>query len=637
MLFGGVLHVFALLHLLPWYVSGDTFRPRIEVGQVLGVNIKEGSGLVASRTHNGVLWAHEDKASGSKVRLHAMTTNGDYLGHYNLEGVYNQDMEDMAMGPGPVEGVSYIYLGDIGDNWKKVDSRRNVTIYRVMEPVPPVTIDMPIPAVYIDTITLNLPGEYDSTEYRDSETLLVDPILGEIYVLRKQSGNKFTIWATEPNTIYRSGSFEADLEERGISEGVGTLVGGDITQDGREVLIKHQREIYYLTRNGDYPLSEALLNLEGFEEVEYEPELQGEGIAFASDNSGFYTFSEVHKQISLPLYFHPRNGPAPSNPLPPRPTGDPLPTTPAPTTLSPTRAPTTPAPTTRSPTPGPTPLERLPLDFTCNDLECEGPLQRCQGDCDTDDDCAEGLECFQREANDAIPTCIGGSTDADQNDYCVPDKSYVSPTLQPTPTPAPEKRKPQVDYVCNNDDCTKPLQQCEGDCDSDSDCAGGSGSVCFFRAEAIGVPGCRGGRDYDNNHDFCILKKDLPMSIEFVCNGFDCDFDTKPLQQCQADCDEDEECGGDLVCFSRTNNGAVPGCMGGSEYDSPYDFCVRPCDLPGSSTACAPTMASVAPLFQGGGLDVSRIVDETETESETQGFLDLVSRRGSNHDVGPWD
>jgi|AntRauTorckE5430_2_1112549.scaffolds.fasta_scaffold06435_1 hypothetical protein len=45
-------------------------------------------------------------------------------------------------------------------------------------------------------------------------------------------------------------------------------------------------------------------------------------------------------------------------------------------------------------------------------------LQLCQGDCDEDDDCAAGLECFQRDEDGAKPTgCIG--TPTENNDYCV--------------------------------------------------------------------------------------------------------------------------------------------------------------------------------------------------------------------------
>ena len=39
------------------------------------------------------------------------------------------------------------------------------------------------------------------------------------------------------------------------------------------------------------------------------------------------------------------------------------------------------------------------------------PLTKCQGDCDSDSHCADGLKCFQRSNGEAIPGCHGTSSD----------------------------------------------------------------------------------------------------------------------------------------------------------------------------------------------------------------------------------
>lgn len=46
------------------------------------------------------------------------------------------------------------------------------------------------------------------------------------------------------------------------------------------------------------------------------------------------------------------------------------------------------------------------------------PLGFCEGDCDRDADCDEGLICFQRGPNDLIPFCHGGEDDPTRTDYC---------------------------------------------------------------------------------------------------------------------------------------------------------------------------------------------------------------------------
>lgn len=47
------------------------------------------------------------------------------------------------------------------------------------------------------------------------------------------------------------------------------------------------------------------------------------------------------------------------------------------------------------------------------------PLQNCQGDCDFDKDCDEGLYCVQRDnSNDPVPGCLDWDTSS--RDYCAP-------------------------------------------------------------------------------------------------------------------------------------------------------------------------------------------------------------------------
>jgi len=49
-----------------------------------------------------------------------------------------------------------------------------------------------------------------------------------------------------------------------------------------------------------------------------------------------------------------------------------------------------------------------------------------------------------------------------------------------------------------------------------------------------------------------------------------------PLGLCQGDCDNDDECAGNLICHQRSRNETVPGCAGGLYLDEPTDFCIDP-------------------------------------------------------------
>jgi len=47
------------------------------------------------------------------------------------------------------------------------------------------------------------------------------------------------------------------------------------------------------------------------------------------------------------------------------------------------------------------------------------PLGVCLGDCDTDDDCEDGLLCHHRTANNFVPGCTGGEEESSSADFCI--------------------------------------------------------------------------------------------------------------------------------------------------------------------------------------------------------------------------
>jgi hypothetical protein len=49
-----------------------------------------------------------------------------------------------------------------------------------------------------------------------------------------------------------------------------------------------------------------------------------------------------------------------------------------------------------------------------------------------------------------------------------------------------------------------------------------------------------------------------------------------PLGECQGECDSDEDCEGELICFQRDPGDPVPGCLGGEDDTSRNDFCISP-------------------------------------------------------------
>ena len=47
------------------------------------------------------------------------------------------------------------------------------------------------------------------------------------------------------------------------------------------------------------------------------------------------------------------------------------------------------------------------------------PLAMCEGDCDSDSDCKDDLECFHRDGDESVPGCEDSPYATYGYDYCV--------------------------------------------------------------------------------------------------------------------------------------------------------------------------------------------------------------------------
>merc|ERR1712072_1515865 len=160
----------------------------------------------------------------------------------------------------------------------------------------------------------------------------------------------------------------------------------------------------------------------------------------------------------------------------------------------------------------------------------------CQGDCDNDSHCKTGLKCFQRGGKQPVPGCqSGGKGDVSGHDYCYNPKSVMLLNLG------------------GSAHTTGKLNQCQGDCDSDSHCA--TGLKCFQRNGKAPVPSCKSGGSGDyQNYDYCI-----DPNSRVLINWSVSAHTTGKLQRCQGDCDNDGHCATGLKCFQRDAKEKIPG------------------------------------------------------------------------------
>jgi autotransporter-associated beta strand protein len=258
---------------------GQTFSSGITTGIIQNASIDEASGIVASRLNTNVLWTHND--SGNAAQLFAMTPAGASLGTYTLSGTSNFDWEDIATGPGPTAGTNYLYVGDIGDN---LAIRSTVSVYRVAEPT---VSDTQAPVTTSVSGAAKLTFAYPNGPH-DAESLFVDPLTKDLYIVSKRDAQKFVYRASYP----QANSGTTTMQLVATLNNANWITSADISVDGNRIIMRAPGTgtglIYTRPAGGTIadafgtaPVSIPLL-----------AENQGEAIGFDPFGRGYYTTSE---------------------------------------------------------------------------------------------------------------------------------------------------------------------------------------------------------------------------------------------------------------------------------------------------------------------------------------------------------
>jgi hypothetical protein len=266
------------------------FGPQIDSGLVECKDIKEASGIAASKKNPGVLWTHND--AGDKNHIFAMNGNGKHLGVFVLENCEARDWEDIATGPGPTAGNDYIYVGNIGDNDTVYDLKY---VYRCVEPVV-----LPTQSPKTDTIR-----EIDILKFRfpdgkwNAEALMVDPLTKDYYIISKRESNARVYRAQYPQPISTVDTLEC----------VDTLaqtyiVAADISSSGDEIIMKNDDSVYYWKIAAGETIKKTLSRSPVT--ISYTKEPQGEGLTWDANANGYFTISEEKDDIDCHLYYYPR-------------------------------------------------------------------------------------------------------------------------------------------------------------------------------------------------------------------------------------------------------------------------------------------------------------------------------------------
>lgn len=250
----------------------------------------ETSGIVASRAHPGILYAHND--SGDVARVVALDDQGALVARLDITGASNVDWEDIAIGPCPAG--SCIYVGDIGDN---ALNRSTKTVYRFPEPaLVPGQVATTIAITGVEAFPFSYPAGPDLFE--NAETLLVHPVSGDVYVVTKEApGTPSTVY-TFPRPL-TAGSTATLTRLARLPFPAGTdpdISGGDIDPCGTSVLLLIGGVRAYVltpTTGGAFDTAfTAAGPLAQLRTVPVASEANGEAISWNAAGDGFFTLGE---------------------------------------------------------------------------------------------------------------------------------------------------------------------------------------------------------------------------------------------------------------------------------------------------------------------------------------------------------
>lgn len=265
----------------------ETYGPPQVLGQLDDPAINESSGIVASRANPGLYWTHND--SGDGPNIYAVDERGARRGTWRVKGASARDWEDIAAGPGPQTGVSYLYIGDIGDNEGR---RSEVIVYRVKEPtIKPAdsssTKLKPLVIEDVEVIRLRYPDGA-----HDAESLLVHPVTGDLYIVSKIPFANPTVYkaaaplnTNEPTTLKQI----AELNVPTLFGGL--ITGGDISPDGLRVALCDYVDGYELVLGGARAPFDQIWK-QPLKPLDLGKRKQGESIAYRLDGRALLATSE---------------------------------------------------------------------------------------------------------------------------------------------------------------------------------------------------------------------------------------------------------------------------------------------------------------------------------------------------------
>ncbi len=263
--------------------SGQTLK--LEQISELPISLREASGIIPSK--NGGFWVHND--SGNAPYLIEIDQAGAIVNPLKIAAASNYDWEDICK-----DKEGNIYVGDIGNN---ANNRNELFIYKFNEDL--------IEDQRIKPEIIKFTYE-DQTEFPPGpENLMYDAEAlihwnGNLYIFTKNRTNPYTGYTRIYKLPDSPGTYEATLVDSLKLEGdnmiEGWITGGDISPDGKTIVLLGHDKIYLLNcfENGFSNGKLTFYSLNSF--------TQKEGITFTDNRTLWITDESFQNLLKGKLY-----------------------------------------------------------------------------------------------------------------------------------------------------------------------------------------------------------------------------------------------------------------------------------------------------------------------------------------------
>lgn len=264
-----------LMTLPPGAAVCDAYTDVAESGALEDEDLREISGIVASRRHPRVLWAHNDSRGGALV--YALSFTGRLVATWELDGASALDWEDISIGPGPQPDTSYLYVGDIGDNFAL---RSEISVFRF--PEPDLSGDGEVKEYERFRLTYPEPG-------LNAEALAVDPVSGDLIVITKDRAGPEIVYSA-PAAELRDGLTTRLEEVARLDLGArAEVTAADFSPAGERIALRGYRQVWIWPRvSADLATTFANDPCRAASP----DEVQGEALGFSPDGLSIFTISE---------------------------------------------------------------------------------------------------------------------------------------------------------------------------------------------------------------------------------------------------------------------------------------------------------------------------------------------------------